>query len=130
MDLQYQLKAGSYYLYDLRDEPSAVTGERRYRLQTDTVAVAFNRSTGEIHEHGAPARIQSWAAHTRRRLRAAGEFDLANDLVVVSGPWPVDELNKCLWSRIYCRRTFQRIGSLPHGKFQRGFHDEGMRKAA
>ena len=130
MDLQYQLKAGSYFLYDLSEEPSQITGERRYKLQTDQVAVAFNRQTGEIHEHGAPTRIQSWAAHTRRRLRAAGEWDKANDLVVVSGPWPVEELNKCLWSRIYCRRIFQRIGSLPHGKLQRGFHEEPMRKAA
>lgn len=140
MDQQYQLKAGSYYLYDLRDAPSAVTGERRYRLQTDSVAVAFNRTTGVVHEHGAPARIQSWAAHMRRRLRAAGEFDKANELVVVSGPWPVDELNKCLWSPILCRRTFQRLASLPHGKWSKdpqsarrhhyGFDDEFMRKAA
>ena len=30
MHLQYQLKAGSYYLYDMRESPSAVTGERRF----------------------------------------------------------------------------------------------------
>ena len=41
MDMQYQLKAGSYYLYDMRDTPSVVTGERRFRLKTDTVAIAF-----------------------------------------------------------------------------------------
>lgn len=130
MDLQYQLKAGSYFLYDLSEAPSQITGERRYKLQTSTVAVAFNRRTGQIHEHGAPARIRSWAAHTLRRLRAAGADDEANDLVVVDGPWPVDELNKCLWSSIYCRRIFQRIGSLPHGKLQRGFHEEPRRRAA
>lgn len=128
MDLQYQLKAGSYYLYDLSETPSAVTGQRRYKLQTSTVAVAFNCRTGKIHEHGAPARIQSWAAHTRRRLRAAGADEEANDLVVVDGPWPVDELNKCLWSSVYCRRIFQRIASLPHGKWPCG--GERMRRAA
>ncbi|MPM98670.1 hypothetical protein SDC9_145858 [bioreactor metagenome] len=130
MDLQYQLKAGSYFLYDMSEPPSQITGQRRYKLQTDVVAVAFNRATGEVHEHGAPSRIQSWAAHTRRRLRAAGQWEMADELVVVSGPWPVDELNKCLWSRIYCRRLFLRIGSLPHGKLQRGFHEEPLRKAA
>ena len=119
MDLQYQLKAGSYYLYDMRETPSAVTGERRFKLKTDTVAIAFDLHTGEVHQHGSPARIQSWAAHHRRRLRAAGALAEANDLVVVSGPLPVDELNKCLWIAGYCRRMFKRLASLPHGKLQR-----------
>ena len=119
MELRYALKAGSYYLYDMRETPSAVTGERRFKLKTDTVAIAFDLHTGEVHQHGSPARIQSWANHTRRRLRAAGAVAEANDLVVVSGPLPVDELNKCLWISGYCRRMFTRLASLPHGKLQR-----------
>ena len=118
MDMQYQLKAGSYYLYDMRDTPSAVTGERRFQLKNDTV----------VHQHGSPVRIQSWANHTRRRLRAAGDQAVANDLVVVSGPLPVDELNKCLWISGYCRRMFKRLATLPHGKLQRASED--TRRAA
>ena len=128
MDLQYQLKAGNYYLYDMRDAPSAVTGERRFKLKTDTVAIAFDQHTGQVHQHGNPTRIQSWAAHHRRRLRAAGALAEANDLVVVSGPLPVDELNKCLWIAGYCRRMFKRLASLPHGKLQR--HESSYKKAA
>ncbi len=119
MDLQYELKAGSYYLYDMRETPSAVTGERRFKLKTDSVAIAFDRHTGQMHQHGSPARIQSWATHQRRRLRAAGALDEANGIVVVSGPLPVDELNKCLWISGYCRRLFTRLATLPHGKLQR-----------
>jgi hypothetical protein len=37
--------------------------------------------------------------------------------VVVSGPLPVDELNKCLGIDGYCGRLFARLASLPHGKF-------------
>ncbi|HQQ71219.1 MAG TPA: hypothetical protein PLL92_13020 [Alicycliphilus sp.] len=119
MDLQYELKAGSYYLYDMREAPSTVTGERRCKLKTDSVAIAFDQHTGQVHQHGSPARIQSWALHQRRRLRAAGALAEANDIVVVSGPLPVDELNKCLWISGYCRRMFTRLASLPHGKLQR-----------
>ena len=119
MELQYELKAGNYYLYDMRDAPSSVTGERRCRLKTDSVAIAFDQHTGQVHQHGSPARIQSWAMHQRRRLRAAGALDQANGIVVVSGPLPVDELNKCLWISGYCRRMFTRLASLPHGKLQR-----------
>ena len=128
MDLQYQLKAGSYYLYDMREAPSAVTGERRCKLKTDSVAIAFDQHTGQVHQHGSPARIQSWALHQRRRLRAAGALDQANGIVVVSGPLPVDELNKCLWISGYCRRMFTRLATLPHGKLQRPA--EPFRKAA
>ena len=117
MDLQYQLKGGSYYLYDMRDTPSAVTGERRFKLKTELLAIAFNLYTGELQEHGTPARIQSWANNTRRRLRNAGQWQDAEDIVVVIGPFPVDEINKCLWIKGYCRRMFQRLASIPHGKY-------------
>ena len=128
MDMQYQLRAGSYYLYDMRDAPSAVTGERRFKLKTDTVAIAFDVHTGEVHQHGSPTRIQSWATTTRRRLRAAGAQDMANDIVVVSGPLPVEEINKCLGIQGYCRRMLKRLATLPHGKFQRAA--EPFRRAA
>ena len=128
MDMQYQLRAGSYYLYDMRDAPSAVTGERRFKLKTDTVAIAFDVHTGEVHQHGSPTRIQSWATMTRRRLRAAGAQDMANDIVVVSGPLPVEEINKCLGIQGYCRRMLKRLATLPHGKLQRTA--EPVRRAA
>jgi hypothetical protein len=116
MELQYQLKEGAYNLYDLSTPASKITGEHRLRLRTDTVAIAFDARTGELHEHGSPSRIHSWALNTRRRLRSSGALDRANDIVVVSGPLPVDEINKCLTIEGYCRRMFTRLGSLPHGK--------------
>lgn len=117
MALQYQLKEGNYHLYDLSTPASKVTGEHRLRLRTATVAIAFDVSTGELHEHGSPTRIHSWATTARRRLRAAGALESANDIVVVSGPLPVDEINKCLQINGYCRRLLQRLSTLPHGKF-------------
>ncbi|OGB32772.1 MAG: hypothetical protein A3F78_08220 [Burkholderiales bacterium RIFCSPLOWO2_12_FULL_61_40] len=116
MALQYQLKEGNYHLYDLSTPASKVTGEHRLRLKTDTVAIAFDASTGVLHEHGSPLRIHSWATTARRRLRAAGALASANDIVVVSGPLPVDEINKCLQIKGYCRGMFSRLSTLPHGK--------------
>jgi hypothetical protein len=116
MRLQYELKEGSYHLYDLSTEASKVTGEHRLRLKADTVAIAFERSTGTLLEHGSSTRIHCWASNTRRRLRAAGAWDSADDIVVVSGPLPVDEINKCLSIQGYCRNMFTRLATLPHGK--------------
>ena len=119
MDLHYQLKSGSYYLYDMGDTPSVATGERRWRLKTDNVAIAFDVSTGTVHQHGSPARIQSWALGARRRLRAEGAQAAANDIVVVSGPLPVEEINNCLRIAGYTRRLYRRLATVPHGKFGR-----------
>lgn len=130
MDLQYQLKAGSYYLYDMRETPSAVTGERRFKLKTDSVAIAFDLYTGEVQQHGNPTRIHSWATMTRRRLRAAGAQAQANDIVVISGPLPVEEINKCLWIRGYVQRLFKRLATLPHGKLQHQSRSSSFRRAA
>ena len=116
MTLQYQLKEGNYHLYDLSTPANRFTGEHRLRLKTNTVAIAFEASTGALREHGSPLRIHSWANNTRRRLRASGAVDHANDIVVVSGPLPVDEINKCLEMDGYCRDMFPRLSSLPHGK--------------
>jgi hypothetical protein len=116
MTLQYQLKEGNYHLYDLSTPASRVTGEHRLRLKSDTVAIAFEVSTGALREHGSPTRIHSWANNTRRRLRASGALDKANDLVVVSGPLPVDEINKCLKIHGYCRDMYSKLQDLPHGK--------------
>ena len=93
MAMQYQLEAGNYHLYDMSTPASPVSGECRLRLMTDAVAIAFDARTGVLHEHGSPSRIHSWASTARRRLRAAGALDSANDIVVVSGPLPVDEIN-------------------------------------
>jgi hypothetical protein len=116
MTLQYQLKEGNYHLYDLSTPINKVTGEHRLRLKTDNVAIAFEVSTGALREHGSPLRIHSWANNTRRRLRASGALASANDLVVVSGPLPVDEINKCLKIDGYCRDMYTRLRELPHGK--------------
>lgn len=120
MDLQhlrYRLRSGHYYLYDMRDAPNAITGERPYRLKTELVAIAFDRITGRVHQHGHPTRINSWAMGTQRRLRMAGDWDGADRLVVISGPLPEEEINKCLGVQGYCRWVLMRLASLPHGKF-------------
>ena len=69
LHLMYQLRSGHYYLYDMRDAPNAITGERPYRLKTELVAIAFDRITGRVHQHGPPTRIHSWAMGAQRRLR-------------------------------------------------------------
>lgn len=117
MHLRYRLRSGHYYLYDMRDALNTVTGERPYRLKLELVAIAFDRITGRIHQHGHPTRINSWAMGAQRRLRMAGDWEGADRLVVVSGPLPEEEINKCLSVQGYCRWLLLRLTHIPHGKF-------------
>lgn len=113
---EYQLKAGQYHLYDLRDAPSVVTGERRWRLQVDAVALAFDETTGEVLEHGRPERVWSWAATRRRQMRMARQWERAAALIVISGPFPIPDLNRCLREAGYVAKLFKRLATLPNGK--------------
>lgn len=91
MTRKYQLKHGNYHLYDRSTPASRITGEDRLRLKSDTIAIAFEASTGRLREHGSTMRIHSWAANARRGC----------------GPWarwtrPMTSLwclARCLWMK-------------------------------
>ena len=91
---------------DMREAPSAVTGERRFKLKPTPLRLLFDVHTGKVRQHGSPTRIQSWITTPAAACVRAGAQQEANDIVVVSGPLPVDELNKCLWVSGYVRRMF------------------------
>lgn len=59
------------------------------------VAIAFDRTMGLL-KHGAPADVEAWCAQTQAKLRNGGHPDFANDLVVLKGPFEIEELNRCL----------------------------------
>lgn len=116
MALEYRLKNGSYCLYDMGLPPSRVTGEHPLKLRTDVVSIAFDALTGQLHDHGSPSFIRLKVMNMRHSLKRQGAIDEANRIVVVTGPLPVEEVNKCLHITGYCRRMFRRLAQLPHGK--------------
>lgn len=113
MSLTYELRHGSYYLVDLSESPSRLTGERNIHLMTDEVALAFDRDLGTLHKHGNPERVETWASTTRKAYRDGGFDKQADALVVIIGAFPVDELNRCLNTVGYCKVLFDK---LQHGQ--------------
>lgn len=109
MSSAYELRNGSYYLFDLSEAPSRLTGERTIRLMTDEVAIAFDRDTGTLHKHGAPERVDAWAATARQAYRDSGFDEQAAALVVISGAFPVDEINACLAGTGHVLKLFDRL---------------------
>ncbi len=90
---RYRMEGTEYALVDEHD---------RIHWAGEEVAVAFtycpdDRSIeGTLHKHGSPEMANAWAEKTRKKLVDAGHLDMANEIVVVSGKIPLEELNKMI----------------------------------
>lgn len=109
MSLTYELRHGSYYLMDLSEPPSRLTGERRIHLMTDEVAIAFDRDEGILHKHGNPDQVEDWATNARQAYRDQGFDAQAEALLVISGAFPVAEINACLNTAGYCKVLLDKL---------------------
>ena len=64
----------------------------------DEVALAVDQEAGILHKHGSVEAVTKWADNARAKLRGGGPVadEMVNSLIVVSGRFPLDLLNKCL----------------------------------
>lgn len=109
MSYEYQLLNGSYYLFDMTQKPSKLTGQREIALMTDEVALVFDRSAWILHKHGKPEVVQAWYNTAREKFQTAGFEDMANDLVMIQGAFPIEELNRCLSTSGYIETFFNQL---------------------
>lgn len=82
-----------------------------------TVAIAFDKETGTLHKHGAPASVSAWLRTAQQALRSIGQPDSAEALIMLEGRFPVDELNRCISTSGYILRLYQSLGfkdTTPH----------------
>jgi hypothetical protein len=96
MSYEYELQHGSYYLYNAEKAPNALTKQRDIVLMCDEVAIAFDKEAGVLHKHGIPENVTKWYNTTREKLISSGFPEMADDLILIQGAFPVEELNKCL----------------------------------
>lgn len=100
MDFGYKLNDGQYVLYD---------GEDPIGPCLEEVAIALDKASGTLHKHGDPALVAKWFQHTQAKFRAAGFDDIADDLVVISGRFALEDLNRCISTSGYAGRLYQRL---------------------
>lgn len=75
----------------------------------DQVAIAFSRDDGVLHKHGSITVVSAWAAKARQRLNAAGLNEMSEGIIVLSGRYPLEELNRCLDTSGYVGRFYERL---------------------
>jgi hypothetical protein len=112
MSLRYEIQHGSYYLLDRTKPRSALSPQPEVRLMADEIALAFDRESGTLHKHGKPETVELWATGARKTFRDGGFPDMAEDIIVMSGKFPIEELNKCLECTGYCLDLYKKLSTL------------------
>jgi len=100
MKLRYEMDGEEYVFFDGDDE----------LFRTEHVAIAFSVSSGlwTMHKHGQKAIVDQWAEVAKKKYIEAGYQNLADEIFVVSGVFPVDDLNRILsttgFIKTFCER--------------------------
>ena len=96
----YLIIDGEYVLYSEGEAICPPTAE---------LSIAFDKNDGVLHKHGAPALVQAWHVAATKRLRDAGFIDLADDLICISGRFPLEDINRCLDCSGYIGRFYAKL---------------------
>ena len=97
-DYNYRLNCGQYVLHQ---------GETPVGRVLDEVALAMDRVDGTMHKHGDPTWVRQWHERMQTKLRESGNGELADDLVVLQGRFPLEEINRCLTTSGYALKLYR-----------------------
>ncbi|VTU43996.1 hypothetical protein [Variovorax sp. RA8] len=104
--MEYRLNCGQYVLHAKR--PFSADLEP-VGPPLDQISIAIDTAEGTLQKHGQPDRVAAWYANTSKKLRDAGCGEWADNLVVVTGRFPVEEVNKCVGAMSYAGIFYKRL---------------------
>ena len=78
------------------------------------VAILFDKASNLVLKHGKPEYVQTDADVMRKRLASEGFEALAEDLVVITGAFDLEELNKVMSCMNYIGRFYEQLQEEPH----------------
>lgn len=106
MEFEYRLNCGQYVLHSNGSPVGPLL---------DEVALCLTTSCGTLHKHGKPEFVQKWLATTQAAFRKGGFQEMADELVVIQGRFPLEELNRCISTTGYALRLYEKVqaGSAP-----------------
>lgn len=103
MTYEYRLIDEKYVLHD----EGAPIG-----TPLELVAIALDKDSGTLHKHGSPEYVEKWCKAARTKFRTHGYHDMAAQLVVISGRFPLEDLNRCLSITGYAGKFYGRISNV------------------
>jgi len=100
----YSYEDGEYVLF-YRDNGDVLA-------RMPEVAICFSKDEElmwTIHKHGTPERVKKYHDEAVQRFRNAGYPDMANGMVMITGKFPVDELNHAIQTSGYIRKMVENL---------------------
>lgn len=100
---KYVYEDGEYLLKD--------GDETLYR--SDEIAIAFSKDKEgmwTLHKHGSKEHVQEWFDKITKIYRQAGHNDIADEMVMISGKFPIEEVNKCINTSGYVKIMYEKLG--------------------
>ncbi len=75
------------------------------------VALAIDTDEGILHKHGTPEGVLAWARDAQAKLRAVGGLggEMADSIKVITGRFPVGDLNRCITTSGYAGVLYKRL---------------------
>lgn len=103
--MHYTFEDNEYVLLDDFD---------RIQWRGEEIAVSFeyhpdDEMPGTLMKYGSPENVEKWMDKTRKTLLEHGFIDMANELIVVKGKIPMEELSKIIDISGYVGRWYQKI---------------------
>lgn len=106
----YRLVCGQYVLHK---------GDTPVQAPMDEVALALDSESGNLHKHGKPEHVNTWAAHARKSFHEAAERaenvedqqmyrEMAACIVVMQGRFSLEDLNKVLTCSGYAGQLYRK----------------------
>lgn len=103
---KYRFEDPEYVLFD--DETGEVLS------QMPEVAIAFSIGSGDLmwtlHKHGREEGVGKWLNKTQKKLRSAGFGDLAGELTMITGKFPVKLINRSIDTSGYIKILCEKMG--------------------
>ncbi|CAN7370323.1 hypothetical protein [Variovorax sp. LjRoot178] len=104
--MEYRLNCGQYVLHAKTPMVGDLVPVGRV---LDQVSLAIDIAEGLMHKHGIPETVAAWHAETSKKLREGGCVEWADNLVVVTGRFPIEEVNRCIASTGYAGIFYKRL---------------------
>lgn len=98
--IHYELNCTDYVLF---------RGDKPISKLLQEVSLAFDKEAGVLMKHGSKEMVSAWLSDAQEKLRSGGAHDLAEQLIMVTGRFPVDELNKCISISGYIGKLWMRM---------------------
>jgi hypothetical protein len=90
------------YAYELNCRQYVLTCDGKpKRRPMDTVSLGIDGMAGGLCRYGDLESVTAWLTKNQADLRAGGMDEWADSLVVVTGRFPLEELNRCLENKSY-----------------------------